>query len=446
MRQSTILDYNAKDRAVEWCIDIYFDGLNMPPLHCTRANHLIDCDLLEEACADSDSFIGVPSSNEVSFQLFGSRSTFNPTDRNSPYYGKIKAGVPVRIFCRPIQIADPSDEFNWDPLGTFYITEWISDLTGVTADVVACDVLYNLFNDEQTVMNIVPNYTYQDLVTDFFMLNGYTPTIVGDLTEVLSFAYISDTNAKFISDFSIGALAFVFCNHAGNIIIQDIDRPAIPEYTLTDNDQVISVSSKQSAILDYNGVSLKYNKLQVSDELMLLSNKRQGIGASSTLAFSTQSFSETPVYAISHASIKSEANCFVDDVELNPYSVSYVVANASDMPAYFDLTLYGHVIEKLQTTISDGMSKELALESTYIQNEEYAQHIVNLLHKYISLPVPILELEVRGNPLIAIGSVVTVHSAMYNIDFTGILIRQKFKYDGGMSATMSILSTEIVGA
>ena len=61
------------------------------------------------------------------------------------------------------------------------------------------------------------------------------------------------------------------------------------------------------------------------------------------------------------------------------------------------------------------------------------------------MPVPILELDVRCNPLIPIGAKLHVISQMYNVDFTGILIRQTFKYDGGLSGTMTILSSEIVG-
>jgi hypothetical protein len=144
--------------------------------------------------------------------------------------------------------------------------------------------------------------------------------------------------------------------------------------------------------------------------------------------------------------LDSAANCFVGNLEANPYYISYDILNASGLDASVNVNIYGFTIESVLTTISDDTSNDLKLSSTYIQNEEYAKHISDLLHKYITLPVPILELEVRGNPLFAIGDTIHVISNMYNIDFTGILIRQNFTYNGGMSATMSILSTEIVGA
>jgi len=479
MRQSTILDYNAKDRAVEWCIDIYFNGPGAAPLQCTRNDYLVDCSLLDEACADSESFIGTPSSNEVSFQLFGSRGMFSPTDTTSPYYGKIKAGVMVKVYCRPIAVSsqivtndathdsltgythnvlskythteitklrDSSDDYIWDALGTFYVTEWLSDLTGVTADVTACDALYTLFNSAQSIINVTPNYSYEELITDFFGLNGYTPIITGDLSERLLFAYINGDNSTFINDFSIGALAYIYCNHDGSIVVFDIDTHEGSSYTITDNDQVISVTSKQSAMLEHSGVRLEYSKMQVSNEQLVLSNKAEGIASNGVLALSAQRLQHPPVYAISHVVLDSAANCFVGNLEANPYYISYDILNASGLDASVNVNIYGFTIESVLTTISDDTSNDLKLSSTYIQNEEYAKHISDLLHKYITLPVPILELEVRGNPLFAIGDTIHVISNMYNIDFTGILIRQNFTYNGGMSATMSILSTEIVGA
>lgn len=475
MRQSTIADYNSKDRAIEWCIDIYFDGPGAPPLRCTRDNYLIDCSLLDEACADSESFIGTPSSNEVSFQLFGNRGMFSPTDTTGPYYGKIKAGVMVKVNCRPVLISTQatvhndlviyahdtlaedthteitelmgaSEEYAWDALGTFYVTEWLSDLTGVTAAVTACDALYKLFNSAQSIINVIPNYSYEELITDFFGLNGYTPIITGDLSEQLSFAYINGDNSTFIKSFSIGALAYIYCNHNGSIVVFDIDTHDGSTYTITDSDQVISVTSKQSAMLEHSGISLEYSKMQVSDEQLVLSNKAQEITRNGILTLSAQRLQNPPVYAISHVVLDSDANCFVDNLEANPYYISYDVLNASELDTSVNVNIYGFTIESVLTTISDDTSNDLKLSSIYIQNEEYAVHISDLLHKYITLPVPILELEVRGNPLFAIGDTIHVISDMYNIDFTGILIRQNFTYNGGMSASMSLLSTEIVGA
>lgn len=475
MRHSSIADYNKQDRALEFCIDIYFDGLMHAPLHCTRSDYLVDCDLLDEACADTDTFIGTPSSNELSFQLFGSSGLFNPGKVTGPYYGKIKTGVPVKVYCRPIALdtddiarhselaeythgylseytheevrhmGHTDEPFEWDPLGLFYIVDWQTDITGVTANVTCCDKLYSLINSDVTKLPVMPDYSYEDLIKDFFATFGLVPTIVGNLSEVLSFAYIAGTNADFIKNFSVGALAFIFCNHLGDVVIQDIDRQCPVDYILTDADQIISVKSKQSAILEHDGISLTYNRMQISEEVELLTTKAQEIAANDTDTFALQSFSKTPVYSLGHVEIESDANCMLTDISATPIDVTYEVHNETELDTTFNISVHGYTIDAVKILLEDIGSNLLAIDNLYVQNLDYATRLKALLSKYISLRIPVLELEVRGNPLIQIGSKLRIVSTEYDLDFTGFLIRQQFKYDGGLSATMSVLSSEIVG-
>lgn len=475
MRQSTIADYNSKDRALEFCVDIYFNGASQAPLHCTRADYLIDCDVLDEACSDTDTFIGAPSANEASFQLFGSSGLFNPGKSTGPYYGKIKTGVMVKVYCRPIEsdsddiarhgelaaythgvlanytheevhhMGNVDEPFAWDPLGVFYVTDWQTDITGVTANVTCCDKLYSLFNTDVTKLKVMPNYSYENLIKDFFRTFGIVPAIIGDLSELLTFAYIDGTNADFIKKFAIGALAFIFCDHLGNVVVQDIDRISPVDFTLTDNDQILSVKSKQSAILEYDGVSLVYNRMQISDEVELLTARGQDIPAATTRSFTSQGLSKSPMYAIGHCEISSDANCFVKAISGTPVDVSYDIKNLVNLDTTFNITVFGYIIEAVKILLEDTGSNLLSIDNVYVQNEAYAQRLKALLMKYITLRIPMLDLEVRGNPLIPIGSKLHIVSEMYDIDFTGVLVRQQYKYDGGLSATMSILSSEIVG-
>ena len=207
MRQSTIADYNSKDRALEFCVDIYFNGASQAPLHCTRADYLIDCDVLDEACSDTDTFIGTPSANEVSFQLFGSSGLFNPLNESGIYYGKITTGVMLKVYCRPIDIIE---ECMWDQLGEYYVSDWQTDLTGITANVTALDNLSSVINGGKTKVPVIANQSYEELIRSFMQANAITPTIIGNLSEQLTYGFISDTNSDFLSAFSIGALAFIF--------------------------------------------------------------------------------------------------------------------------------------------------------------------------------------------------------------------------------------------
>lgn len=439
MRQSTIADYNSKDRVLEFCVDIYFNGASQAPLHCTRADYLIDCDVLDEACSDTDTFIGAPSANEASFQLFGSSGLFNPLNESGIYYGKITTGVMLKVYCRPI---DTTEECTWDQLGEYYVSDWQTDLTGITANVTALDKLSSVINNGKTKVPVVANQSYEDLIRSFMQANAITPTVVGNLSELLTYGFISGTNSDFLSAFSVGALAFIYFNHTGSLQVLDIDRQQSIAFTITDNDQIVSVKSTQSILNKYSGVSLQYVKAQLSDEVELLNNRQQLKATQYIDAYNNQIFSKEPVYGITRTAIRSDSDIMLTGYTASSSDITYELVG---QPQLFDISLFGSFVEFIDIELADNSDSNLYVKTKYVQNEAYATHLKALLNKFISMPVPILELDVRCNPLIPIGAKLHVVSQMYNIDFTGILIRQTFKYDGGLSGTMTILSSEIVG-
>ena len=58
--------------------------------------------------------------------------------------------------------------------------------------------------------------------------------------------------------------------------------------------------------------------------------------------------------------------------------------------------------------------------------------------------LPILELEVRGNPKLELGEIIQVDSDKYNLHYTGLLIKQTFDYDGSLKGTMTLLNISIL--
>lgn len=472
-KRATIADYNSKDRAVEFAIDIYFFGAAAAPLRCTRETHLIDCSVLLETCADSDTFVGTPSANELSFQLLGTDGLFNPANPDSPYRGRIRAGLQVNAYCRPVVFdSDPrashrdltefthgalhshtheevallghtDEEFMWDPVGIYYVTNWETDITGVTADVTACDTMYDLMSDNSTDLPVQRDYSYHDLCSDFFRANSRTAIIHGNLSEILDFAYIDESNANFLASFSIGALAYIYCDVNGVINVLDIDNDHSVDFTITDSDQIINITTRQSAMLTYDGLELTYYKMQLTDNIELLNTKEQ-IATPGRTAFNNQTFSTIPVFAVSNSAIVSQVQCGVNKLEANATNVSYEIQNSSNANATFDFQVFGYAVDSIAVVIADNNPNTLKLSNKYIQNSDYANRFKELMQRYLGLALPVLELEVRGNPLITLGSKVAVESTFYGVNFTGILIRQELRYDGGMSGTMTLLNADIV--
>jgi len=442
--QTTVNDYNSTDRALEMAIDIYFDGLGNAPFRCKRNDHLISCTVLDEACSNGDTFIGTPSSNECSFTLLGENGLFNPTNTDSPLYGKIKTGLIVKAFIRPIDINEEVT-YDWDPLGVFYITDWTTDITGVSASVVANDLLYTLFNSNKTKLEVISNCTYNDLFNLFCSYNRVQYSVKGSLANQLLYGYIVDNNSEFIKAFSIGSLSYIYCEHDGSLCVNNIDRQRSVDYTLTDSDQVISISTKQSATLNYDGVSLTYVVPYISDIVEVITNKEQSIGTNGINVYTNQEFSKKPLLALTYTDIEGNVECDMTIEASNALDISYSVKNNSAFDGTFKLSIFGNILEDTKFTIDDEGTSLLKLENKYIQDATYAERFSALLRKYIRLRVPKLELEVRGNPKYSLGDKLRVLSDMYSIDFTGILIKQQFKYDGGLKASMTLLNSEVLG-
>lgn len=437
MKIATALDYNAHHRALEFCVDLYFAGA--APLRCLSSNYLVSLELTEEVAATSNTPVGTPSANEVSFELYNNGGLFNPLNKNGTYYNKIKVGTKVIVYCRLIDI-EGVEEYEWDQLGVFYVADWQTDITGASASVVAYDTLYNLLTENLTKMPITPEQTYKSLWEDFFKANNMTVTVGDGLLEKLSYGYVIENNNKFLQDFTLGSFAFCFCDHAGNPMVKVIEPSATATHELTDNDQIFSVKSDQSIISEYDGVTLIYNKTQLSDAKEILSVKEQQL-TGGTQSFNNQTFSATPVYAVVYTSITSENQIHLTTFEANAHSVDYTITGTDGQ---FDISFCGCVVEKVEMTLEDLGENLLSVNSAYIQNETRARSIKTSIRKYILTSVPYIELEIRGNPKYNIGDTVHIVSASNDLDFTGILLRQKYTYDGGLSSTITVLNADVV--
>ena len=66
------------------------------------------------------------------------------------------------------------------------------------------------------------------------------------------------------------------------------------------------------------------------------------------------------------------------------------------------------------------------------------------MDRFTSGVTPVLNATIRGNPNLQIGDKVRLISTRYGIDFTGILMKQQFDYDGGLSCDITLLNATLV--
>lgn len=433
------LDYNKNDRIIQWKAEIYFNGKNKDPLIVSHENYLIDADLLEETSSNSKTPFGNVSSNEFNMTLLNENGMFSPTREDSPYYGKIKKGVPIHVFCKP---SDKS-YVAWEEFGWFYVTDWTAAITGIKADITANDQLYNIFDMPKPKLPVQANKTFAQAYQEFFDALQEQVRVDESLTETLKYFYNTRENKDFLSEISTGAQAYVYCDRDGIPKVQYSRIKQEVAHTLTDSDQIISISSKQSAILDYDGAEVVMNMPQESDIATLLSVKSLTLPVGKYTSASTN-FSKKPVFKVTAAFLTGVENAHVTDIISTCMDVIYEVQNDAGKEITNALEILGTFIDIISTNFADEGNNLLKIDNDYVQTEDYAQKFRIFLRAYVFNKVPVLELSIRGNVKYKLGEKLHVISERYAVDFTGVLIRQNFHYDGGMSCTIKLLNSEIL--
>lgn len=440
IRDATEADYNAASRSIEMKLEIYFDGLESEPCTITRDNYLIDADLLEETGADSENPFGTVSSNELSFSLYNSNGMLSPTNTDSPYYGKIQSGVPIKAYIRP---TSETEEINWQPIGTFYVSNWQASVTGIIANISANDSLLDIFGKPRVKIPTIKNITMYDMYKAFFDALGIEASIDSSLTEKLIYGHNIQENKKFLSDLSVGAQAYVFCDRDGKPKVDYARGSKEVMHTLTDSNQIIDIMSEQGILTDYTGIEVVTNKPQESEVTSVLSITELNVPSGNHTSSAT-SLTQAPLYRLASALLISPGNVRLTDVIASCFDVIYSTANPSEQDVTAALNILGTFIETISVSHSEGSGKILKVDNMYVQTDEYTEKFLRFLRAYVTNKVPVLELQIRGNPAYLPGEKIRVVSERYNVDFTGILIRQHFKYTGSLSSTIRLFNSEVM--
>lgn len=438
---ATDADYNALTRNIEFKIELYLYGDLREPLIIDRDNFLVDCDLLEETNAEDKSPFGSVTANEVSIRLINTNSMFSPSNTSSPYYGYMKHGVKLKLFIRPSM--KQGVEYAFDPLGIFYITDWDATLTSTTANITAADKLYRVFEQPSVKLPVIRDVEFAAFHKYVFDALGEQAIIDSSLVRVLPMAYSNDINKDLITKASIGSIANCFCNHTGEITVQSIVAQRPLRATLTDTNQIIDAETSQSSATSYTGTSVTCNTPSESEPVELLNVPEFTIPAG-IVQHNPISLSETPMVRLVQASLIGTRDAYIENIKGTSSDVTIVTRNELNTDAQVSFNVFGTRVINTATTLSDDSQTDLVIDNPYVQTSEYAEYYKRVLQKYISSETPVITLSIRGNPLLNLGDKVRVISEEHSLDFTGIILRQTFNYNGGLSSTITLLSEAIL--
>ena len=428
--------YNSRSRKVHYKVDVFFDGRAKPPLEITRDNYLISSSLLEEATAGDTPFNNV-SSNEVSFVLDNPKRIFNPTNTSSPYYNKMHRGVPVDVYIRCSEADD------WSPLGNFYVTDW--QATSTTATVVADDVLYNIFGDGERDLPVRSNYGVANLYKDFFGLYNIDPEVDASIVQVLPKSYLNTRNKAFLTQLSMAFFCICNVNHNGRVNVLNLRRVKELRQTITDDDQIVDVKVNISLSNNYDAATLVYHVPQESAPTVLYSQSKVKVPPG-TLPMNV-ALRRSPLSQLRRISFDADnGNVTVEKLNASRKACAFNLVNYTVEEILGNLEIVGKYLETVEGQLGVAGDNTLEIDTLYIQSPEYAEEFMRNIKAFTQYINPVLTLTVRGNPNWQIGDKIRVLSAKHRIDFTGILMRQSFRYDGGLTSDITLLNHTLVEA
>ena len=426
---STDAMYNASSRYLHKMYRIHFSGAKV--LEVLRSDYLLSSSILEESYGVSSSPFGDVTSNELELSLLNSDGIFNPKNTESPYYGFIRRGIKIEAFVRP----DEVDE--WDPAGVFYVTDWSTSSSGMSAEVLANDKLYSIVNAPVPSMPIVRDIPFAYFIRQYFSLFDAEVTVDDSIDLVLPYGFTSgySDNRALLTDLMTAAIADCYCDHSGNVTVRSKVAARDTRATFTDDDQIVTVSIKQSLATDYDSASVSYNSMQESAEQEVLSISEIAVSPGTNTTALTK-FSSSLVTSVK--SIRAESTSVVKPIGYTATADSIICSLNSNGSAAARLTVIGTVLEKVSSVVSTPGSSAVELDSSFVQTLENANRVLKYTDRFVNAEQPSLDLVIRGNPRLQLGDKIEVDSTKYKTQFVGTLTKAKYIYDGGLSCEVTL--------
>lgn len=433
-------DYNQSSREILMKVDIYFNGKSNPPLTVLRGNYLVSGDILEESGAETANPLGAVSSNELTFSLYNEEGKFNPANTSSIYYGQIKLGLLVKPY---FKINDP-DIIEWDPMGEFYVADWIATPSGIQAEVTAYDKLQSVFRQKTPIVKIEENQTFFDFFTRTFEALNCPAIISEDLTQELLFTYLEGPPLDFLQQMVHGSITYCNCDKQGQVRIKPFSNTEEAVVTFTDSDQIMDIVIQQSVVKTYDGVELTYYIPQVSEQTEILGISKLNT-PTGTKEHEVMAFQKTPVKLVSSLSATAkDSNIKVIDYTYSPSEITITTENLNNaIEASYSVS--GIVISNIEAKLTDDVGSLLKIDNIYVQSVAQATQYKNILNAFTANPIPIVEMTIRGNPLLNIGDKITIQSNKYSLNYTGIILRAKYIYIGSLTCELTLLNSLILG-
>ena len=424
-------------------IEIYFDGPGVDPV---VFDDVANISLLEESSADGENPLGLVSSNEIKINLDNSERNFTPTNTASPYYGKLKPNILIKLY---LGLLVAASTYEYIPLGVFRSGDWQSPSSSVEASVVAYDKLYAIGKLDVPMIAMAANTTIGQLFAVLFDALGLTATeyAVGEaLDQPVTLGYIPKGKVLAALQYlSIAGSCSVTTDRYGVIKVTSnfVTGSVTPVQTWTDQNQIAEAGNPQRYLDCYSAVKVNY-KIPRLNPLDTILKIEQLVIPTGGITIANVEFSAGPVAYVEQVRLNGAVNSGVVSVEYGAWTITVAIANDGTQETV-ELEVIGQGVDFITVpytaqdpaAIAEFGFKELSIDNRLIQGSQTAQSYAVSLLSYVVDPLVNFDLEVRGDPAVEVGDIVQIQDPSDLIGSVNVIpTRISLDFDGGLQATV----------
>lgn len=426
--------FNGSSRQVSKKLLVYFTDT---PVEISKDNYLISCDIEETTWCSASKLFNSIEPNTLDATIANVDRLFSPSNLDSPYASSIGVGVKIEV------LASVNDS-DWIPMGTFFTTDWSVSVDGLTVDIFASDNLINVLKGDPTRILPQPAISYRDFINYYFARLGFSVSVDADasLLNMLQWGLSTGSINDDLTELSQATWSMCGFNRKNELQFIPISSVTDTRAVLTDDDQIVSISAKQSIIKTYDGSSLTYCAPSASlDEILRVDNMGITAGISEEMCFP---FNKTPVVGIADVSCDTTlTKTVVESFRYNPEEI-FVCVSSSGVSDTTGMVVRGWYLPMLECLKESEGSNLFKCRNNFIQYGDYATQYKIKLDRYAASSLPTLEVDIHGNLLFYLGDKIEINSAKYATWFLGKIVGIKTSYDGSLKQTLTLLDASII--
>ena len=363
---------------------------------------------------------GSVSSNSISVTVYDTKNNLDMNNSKSPYYNYMRNGVKIEAFIS-------YDNVNYEPYGTYYVTDWGNMFSTGTHDVVtivAHDELHYIINNDIPKLSAYSGVRCDELIRKVLEGCGVADNriIISEQLDLkLKFGVSEDSKVGyFLNDICQALCAVIVINKKNEILVVPALSGFGKEYVLSD-EPIESVSSSNNSNSIYTNVKCTYDKKTGSlygGLILSNSNIEAGKYKINNMLFSRK--------ALNVSEISIESDCIHDGIDIKGFSayqngidIEIDNGNSEIEEAYINIT--GAYIKTNKKNVYSDISfsdikgnRRVSYEmfNEYVQTSNEAQDVANQMARYIELMNNKIVIRSLYNPKITVGDILIFNNKL----------------------------------